>query len=102
MRKPNTRVNGKNFSKKEEQAVWKKAQPTNDPNVCLDVCGQKIHFNKYGNISSNYGWKIDHIKPVAKGGKDKIENLQPLHWKTNRTKGNKWPIKTKDYCKKIN
>ena len=98
MRKPNTRVNGKNFSKKEEQVVWKKAQPTDDPNVCLDICGQKIHFNKYGNISSNYGWEIDHIKPVAKGGGDEINNLQPLQWKTNRRKGDNWPINPKNYC----
>ena len=98
MRKPNTRVSGKNFSKEEEQAVWKKAQSTDDPNVCFDICGQEIHFNKYGDTKSDYGWEIDHIKPIAKGGGDELDNLQPLYWKTNRLKGDNWPVNPKDYC----
>jgi len=36
MRKPNTRVSGKNFSEKEELAVWNKAAFTDDPNIRLD------------------------------------------------------------------
>ena len=98
MRKHNTRVNGKNFSKKEEQAVWEKAQPTYDPNVRFDICGKEIRFNKYGKTKSKYGWEIDHIKPVAKGGGDEINNLQPLQWKTNRRKGDNWPVNPRDYC----
>ena len=33
-----------------------------------------------------YGWKIEHIKPVSKGGTDDINNLKPLHWKNNGKK----------------
>lgn len=88
----------KNFSKKEDLAVWEKARPTKDPNVRRDICSQKIHLHQYGNTKSPYGWEIDHIKPVAKGGSHKIENLQPLLWKTNRYKSNKWPITPKEYC----
>lgn len=88
----------KNFSQKEEQAVWEKAYPTENPNIRRDICGQKIHFHQYGNIKSSQGWEIDHIKPVAKGGSNKIENLQPLFWKTNRHKSNKWPVTPKEYC----
>ena len=97
MRKHNTKVNGKNFSKKEEQDVWEKAPTTDDPNVRLDICGQEIHFNKYGDTKADYGWKIDHIKPVAKGGEDEISNLQPLYWKTNRSKGDSRGAKPEDY-----
>ena len=90
------------FPKEIELAVWEKATPTKDPNIRLDVCNTKIHLNQYGNIKSQYGWEIDHIKPKAKCGRDKIKNLQPLHWKTNRSKSNKWVkfkgIKPKDYC----
>ena len=98
MRKPNTKRSGKNFSKEEELAVWNKAQPTDDPNICLDICGQKIYFNKYGDTNSDYGWEIDHIKPVAREGGDEMDNLQPLQWKTNRRKGDNWPVNAKDYC----
>ena len=60
---------------------------------------KQIHFNKYGDIKPDYGWEIDHIKPVAKGGGDEFDNLQPLYWKTNRHKGDSWPVNPKDYCK---
>jgi len=42
--------------------------------------------------------EIDHIKPVAKGGGDELENLQPLYWKTNRAKSDSWPVTSRDYC----
>jgi len=92
--------NGKDFSKAEEAAVWSKACWTEHPNVRFDICGNEIHFNQYGNKKSRYGWEVDHIKPVAKGGEDNMENLQPLYWRTNKSKDDKWPIKPKDYCKK--
>ena len=94
----NTQKTRKNFSKKEEQAVWEKARPTEKPNIRRDICGQKIYFDQYGNTKSPYGWEIDHIRPVTKGGSNKIENLQPLLWKTNRHKSNKWPVTPKQYC----
>ena len=72
MRRPNTRTNGKDFSKSEERVVWDKAQSTNDSNTRFDTCGKEIHFDKYGDTSSDYGWEIDHIKPIAKGGGDEI------------------------------
>ena len=43
-------------------------------------------------------WEIDHIKSVAKGDGDELDNLQPLYWKTNRQKGDTWPISPTDYC----
>ena len=100
MRKPNTNRTGKNFTKAEEKAVWEKAQATNDPNIKLDICGNQIEFDKYGNTNSDYGWEIDHIKPVAKNGTDELNNLQPLYWKTNRIKGDSWPVSSQDYCQK--
>ena len=90
-----------NFPKEMELAVFQKAKPTEDPNVRLDVCGTEIHFDQYGK-RGDHGWEIDHIKPKSKGGGDKIKNLQPLHWETNRRKRDQWikfkGIKPKDYC----
>jgi len=60
-----------------------------------DVCGKVIRFGDHGNTNSEFGWEIDHIKPVALGGNDVIHNLQPLFWKNNRDKGDAypWPIR---------
>jgi hypothetical protein len=45
-----------------------------DPNVRRkDGCGAWIDWAAYGQTTQNgYGWEIDHIKPVAKGGSDDL------------------------------
>jgi len=34
---------------------------------------------------------IDHIRPLSKGGKNAIANMQTLCWDCNHSKGNSWP-----------
>ncbi len=75
------------------ERIWQKAQIVvgYDPNVWRkDFAGAWIRHDFYG-ITNEYGWEIDHKKPLANGGTDHIDNLWALHWKNNREKGDSYP-----------
>lgn len=94
MRHFNRRVDDRQFDETTKRRVWEKARPISgkpEQAIRRDRCGSEIHWHLYGNTDSQYGWEIDHIKPVAKGGSDAIDNLQPLQWATNREKGDTYP-----------
>jgi 5-methylcytosine-specific restriction endonuclease McrA len=55
-----------------------------------DACGAWIMFEQYGK-EHNYGWEVDHIYPVSRGGDNNFDNLRPLHYLNNKSKGDDYP-----------
>lgn len=90
-RNPNSTTSGGRFDDATIEAVWQKGTP--EPAYSgfrKDTCNASMQRTKYGD-TVQWGWEIDHIKPVAKGGIDDLSNLQPLQWENNRHKGDDWP-----------
>lgn len=78
------------FNEQQKLTAWQRAQivPGRDARLIRkDSCGAWIKWLDYGNTNSEWGWEIDHIYPIARGGTDVPSNLQALHWRNNRAKG---------------
>jgi 5-methylcytosine-specific restriction endonuclease McrA len=90
-RQPNTNTSGGQFNAETIEAVWRRAKDHFPfANLKKDSCGATIRKDDHGK-TTEFGWEIDHFKPVSKGGADDLGNLQPLHWENNRHKGDAYP-----------
>lgn len=77
------------FNEETIQRVWGKGKIVSGYNPDKwrkDQCGAWIGRTAYGNRNSKYGWEIDHITPVSRGGGDELSNLRPLQWENNVAK----------------
>jgi hypothetical protein len=92
-RRPGTNRHGGAFDQLTILRVWQKGRivPGYDGSTWrADACNRWMRYSDYGQ-TTEYGWEVDHVQPVAAGGSDHISNLQPLQWRVNRHKGDSWP-----------
>ena len=69
--------------------IWEKGcvDPNFDPDEFrFDAYELLMKYSEYGNTDCIFGWEVDHIVPVSKGGRTELSNLRPLNWKSNREK----------------
>lgn len=94
-RRHGTDSKGRKLREEIIQEVWEKGKPVRGKDSDLyrrDVAGNVIYKPSHGK-NSEMGWEVDHKRPVSKGGKDNLGNLQPLQTGENKDKGNEYPWK---------
>lgn len=90
------------FTEEQLDRIWEKGLTDSrfDPSsIRKDACGAWIIRDKYGDKESPFGWEVDHIYPegklidlqVPEELIDNINNLRPLNWKNNASKGSDYP-----------
>ncbi len=73
----------------EANRLW--VQQFGKKQKAIDYSGREIMKAAYNDRNSNYGWNIDHILPLSKGGKTVDYNLVCCHILTNNEKADKFP-----------
>lgn len=82
------------FTEEQKRKAWERAQviPGYNPQLYRkDACGAWIAWNKYGKQDNIFGWEIDHIFPVEKGGDDNSTNLWAMQHQNNASKSDDYP-----------
>lgn len=77
------------MSKYTVKELWDKIYGKQEQ--CYDYAGRLMLKSACGNPNSQFEPTIDHIRPLAKRGKNNIKNMIICHCKTNEEKGNSFP-----------
>ncbi len=94
-KQPNTTSKGTPFEPSIVRAVWNSGIPVRGYDATQwrrDRFGHIIRYADYGNDQSPFGWHVDHIIPSERDGYDGLSNLEPLYWKSNIIKSDKYPF----------
>ena len=81
----------------KKKTAWERARKIEGYDAAMfrqDACGAWIIWDQYGNRENSYGWEIDHILPISKGGRDIADNLRALQHQNNASKGDDYPSYT--------
>ena len=77
------------MSKYSIKQLWSELYGTKEE--VYDYAGRLMLKSACGNPNSAYQPTIDHIRPLADGGKDVKQNIEICHYLTNEEKGNDFP-----------
>jgi hypothetical protein len=86
-----------NYTQQIIDEAWTKATIVANANPDVlrkDACGAWIRRDMYLVRNSEYGWEIDHIFPMSKGGTTRKENVRALQWQNADSKGDDYPYYT--------
>lgn len=78
-----------NLNKETALRLW--TQQFGKRQKTLDFAGRDIAKAAYNDRNSNYGWNVDHILPLSRGGKTADYNLICCHILTNDEKSDRFP-----------
>lgn len=81
----------------KKKIAWERARKIEGYDAAMfrkDACGAWIMWSQYGNQDHSFGWEIDHILPVSKGGPDIADNLRALQHQNNASKNDDYPSYT--------
>lgn len=51
------------------------------------ICHRRLCFKNYAQASARGGWEVEHSRPRATGGSERLSNLYAAHVSCNRSKG---------------
>jgi hypothetical protein len=79
-----------------KRAAWARTSPVSETAAASwefrkDCLGNLVRYNDYGRRNSPFGWELEYIVPLRRGGSADPENLQALHWKASAARSEAVP-----------